>query len=61
MMPFADLLSVSSPHSREADWDAISFHYFWELAKNVPEAGVHVESKLFSRRVEMLERQTLSI
>ena len=37
--------SVSSPYTREADWDAVSYNYFWELAKNVPEAGVHVQSK----------------
>lgn len=38
--------SVSSENSREADWDATTFHYMWDLAKNVPEAGIHVQSKL---------------
>ena len=32
--------------SREADWDAKTFHYMWDLAQNVPEAGIHVQSKL---------------
>lgn len=49
--------SVSSPDSREAGWDAVSFRYFWELARNgaeVAAAGVHVQSKLASG-VELFE------
>ena len=39
--------SVSTANSREADWDEKTFHYMWELAKSVPEAGIHVQSQSY--------------
>lgn len=41
---------VSSPNTREADWDTQTFHELWRLAKHVPAAGVHVQNSLVYRR-----------
>ncbi|KAF8241428.1 D-amino acid oxidase [Wilcoxina mikolae CBS 423.85] len=41
---------VSAAGTREQDWDKITFHELWELAQNVPAAGIHVQNSFIYRR-----------
>lgn len=36
---------VAEPNSREAKFEADTFPYLWDLAKNKPEAGIHFKRR----------------
>lgn len=42
---------VSARNTPAAEWDRVTFKELWRLAKNAPEAGIHVQDMIIYSRI----------